>query len=477
MNASSQIPKMPAVEISKRVTSRQISAIEVLDAFLDHIDRHNPAINAFALLNREGARAAAHDVDTMVKSGKTDLPLAGVPFHVKDLIPTKGVETSFGSYAMEGNIPKADAHPVALAKQAGAVLIGKSTTAEFGSAVLTNTDRYGITRNPWNLEHTAGGSSGGAASAIAAGFGPLGISTDGAGSARIPASCCGILGLKPSLGLVANELWPLQYETNTYIGANTRNTHDLAALLSVMNGPHPLDPWTAGRTSRTYSIAPEPTNTLRGLKILYVSNMGNKMLDNGISTLMDRMVGKFTNAGAEISLPDPDFEWLSNSCRAAFLASYAARFGGYVENSRDLLGKDIASRAEAGAKVPAKFLREAPLERVKLFNRVESLFTDVDIILSPTLTALPPRCDFDATGPITINGKIAGNLFDEWFTYPQPFNLTGHPAMSIPAGNLDGLPVGMQIVGRNFSEQTLINIAAAVEILNPWAGEWPSTAG
>ena len=199
------------------------------------------------------------------------------------------------------------------------------------------------------------------------------------------------------------------------------------------------------------------------------------MLDNGVSALMDRMIGKFANAGAEVSLSDPGVEWLSSSCRAAFLASYAARFGGYVENSRDLLGDSIASRAEAGANVPAKFLREAPLERVKLFNRVETLFADVAVILSPTLAALPPRCDFDETGPITINGEVAGTLFDEWFTYPQPFNLTGHPAMSIPAGTLDGLPVGMQIVGRNFSEQTLIDIAVAVEILNPWAGEWPST--
>ena len=467
--------KKSATEIAELVNTRQVSAEEVVQMFLDQIERVNPQINAFALVTAQQALNDARKVDREIAQGQGVLPLAGVPFSVKDLIPTEGIETAYGSFVMEGNIPKTDADSVTQLKKAGAILIGKSTTAEFGSDVFTNTKRYGITRNPWNTEHTSGGSSGGAAAAVAAGMGPLAINTDGGGSARIPASCCGVLGMKPTLGLVPHETWPLKFDTFTSIGANTRSSADMAAMLTAMNNSHPHDPWTAGRKRMRYSIRPEPVAMLEGLRVLYVPNMGNPVVDFRVTKIIENALAIMGNAGAKIELAPSEFEWFSVSGRAAFCATYNARFGHLLVDHRDKLSEAIISIIEIGANVPSAAIAKASLERAELFSRVQDLFTNADLIVSPTLAAPAPLCKFDSREMMQINGEAVASFKEAWCPYLQTFNLTGHPAISIPAGFADGLPVGLQAVAPYFADQKLIDLAAAIEALIPWKDNWPST--
>lgn len=472
------ITRLPAISISQLVTSGRLTATEILEAFLAAIARRNPAINAFAEICEDHARQAAAEVDARIAGGQTDMVLAGVPFHAKDLIQTKGVQTAFGSNAMDGNIPQKDAAPVAQLRRAGAVLIGKTTTPEFGSDVFTASMRHGITGNPWNPQHTSGGSSGGAGAAVAAGLGPLALSTDGGGSSRVPASCCGVLGLKPTLGLVSNDCWPLKFDIFTFIGANARYPKDLAALLSSMNGPSNLDPWTIGRTKQNYEISENPGKVLDGLRIQYAYKMGNKALDSDVAARFDAMLHLLTERGARLSEVPPTFPWGSDIWPAVIGASMTARFAELAETKPDLLGPTILAGIEFGRKVPAEVLREGPLERTRVFNRVQALFETSDLIVSPTLSAPPPKKDSTSFDQLIINGEEVGSVREQWFTYPQTFNLTGHPAISIPIGfTPDGLPVGMQAVGPYFSEQRLLDLAAAIDEMVPWTDKWPELDG
>jgi aspartyl-tRNA(Asn)/glutamyl-tRNA(Gln) amidotransferase subunit A len=202
-----------------------------------------PEINAFALLDAKGALASAEQADAAVRSGEPLGPRHGVPFSVKDLIDANGLETGYGSWLMQGNVARDDAESVRRLRAAGAVLIGKTNTPEFAGSVLTESLRYGITTNPWNTQHTSGGSSGGAGAAVASGCAPLGLATDGAGSARIPASCCGVLGLKPTLGRIPHPQAPDLFSNFTHIGLLTRTLPNLAAMLNVLSGPDSGDPW------------------------------------------------------------------------------------------------------------------------------------------------------------------------------------------------------------------------------------------
>ncbi len=469
--------KKSAIEISTMVHTKQMSAEEVVKTILGHINRANCEVNAFALICDQQAMKDAREIDRKIRQGQEVLPLAGVPFTVKDLIPTKGIETASGSFVMQGNIPTTDADPVMQLKKAGAILIGKSTTAELGSDVFTNTKRYGTTRNPWNTEHHSGGSSGGAAAAVAAGMGPIAISTDGGGSARIPASCCGVLGMKPTLGLVPNEMWALKFDTFTSIGANTRTSADLAAMLTVINNSHPYDPWTAGRSRIQFSVRSEPVENLAGLRILYVPTMGNRIVDKNVNVLVEDALSVLSNAGAKIELAPSDFAWHSPSGRDAFCATYNARFGHLLAGYRHVMSDAIVSLIELGANVPSNTIAKASLERAELFTRVQKLFDNADLIVSPTLSAPAPLCKSDSREMMEINGEPVGPFRQAWCPYSQTFNHTGHPAITIPVGFSAGLPVGLQAVAPYFADQALIDLAAAIEELIPWTDAWPETAG
>src|SRR6266513_6229643 len=235
-----------AAELTALIARRAVSPLEVVDAVLERIERAQPVLNAFITVCAEEARAAAHEAEAAIMRGAPLGPLHGVPFAVKDLVNTAGVRTTFGSVALADNTPAADSPAVARLKRAGAILVGKTTTPEFGHKLFTEAPLFGRTANPWNLARTCGGSSGGAAAAVAAGLGPIGIGTDGGGSSRIPAACCGVVGFKQTLGLVPHYLTPDGFGNQSHITPMTRTVMDAALMLQAMAGPHPCDPHALG---------------------------------------------------------------------------------------------------------------------------------------------------------------------------------------------------------------------------------------
>ena len=417
----------------------------------------------------------AQAADAKQAAGEPLGPLHGVPFHVKDLLDAAGLETGFGSWLMEGNVPTKDAECVRRLKATGAILIGKTTTPEFAGSVLTQSPRYGATANPWHTGYSSGGSSGGAAAAVASGFGPLGLSTDGAGSARIPASCCGILGLKPTLGRVPHERAPDLFANYSHIGLQTRTSADLALMLNALSGPFKGDPWTIGRASEKVNIPEDPPKTLKGLRAAYLPRMGNAKVSADVLEQCAASVRSLEGAGLEVSTLEAEMDWgieISRVMMRGLMSARMARFG------PDALRKmDPAMRAsiEEGKSLELEAVKAAPIARTALFRQVEALLADFTYILSPTLSAPAPPIDFNPTGILEIDGEPAGNLRAAWFTYPTPFNLTGHPAVSIPSGRSPlGLPIGVQAVAAWNDEQKLLNLAAALERIRPWTDQWPS---
>lgn len=460
---------LSASELIAHLRDGDFSAQTVVDATLTQIDRYDPDYNAFTLVDREGARAAARAADRKRENNEPIGPLHGVPFSVKDVIQTQGLETAFGSHLLAGNIPERDATAVSRLKDAGAILLGKTTTPEFAHKAITDSPRHGVTRNPWNPKYSSGGSSGGAAVAAACGMGPLAITTDGAGSSRIPASCCGTLGLKATLGRIPNEDGADLFGAFSYIGAITRTSDDLALMLNTMSGETPGDPWSRAVSYEPAKLPDDPVAMLRGLRVHYKPFLGNRLLDNDISASMELMLDLLSINGANVTRSDGHEDWGNEMARACIRGLMAGRMSRYSAAERERMDPSLRTSIAEGESIDAQTMKEVPLLRSALYRQTEEIFRDADLLITPCLAAPPPRADHSAHDPITINGENAGPLREAWYNYPAPFNLTGHPAISIPAGrNREGLPIGLQAVAPWYGEQRLIDLAAAIECLQPW---------
>ena len=467
-----EICRLPATATAAAIRDGSLTAAAAVEAALDRIERIDPSLAAFALVDRSGAREAAECADAKRASGEALGPLHGVPFSVKDLIATAGLETAYGSHLMAGNVPDRDAAVVARLKTAGAILIGKTTTPEFAHKAITDSPRYGATRNPWNPDFSAGGSSGGAAVAVATGMGPLALATDGAGSARIPASCCGVLGIKPTLGRVPNEQAVDLFGNFIYLGALTRTTADMATMLTVMSGPHDGDPWTRAVAPPPCRMPADAVATVRGLRLHYKPRLGNRHLDDGVAAAMEATLEILADAGASIVRSDGTEDWGNDLARTVIRAPLAARMARFSEAERERMDPSLRAAIAESEALDLRAVQEAPMRRTALYHQTEAVFRDADLLLTPCVSAPPPRIGHRATDPIVINGEVAGPMRANWYNYPAPFNLTGHPAISIPARfTPDGLPIGLQAVGPWMGEQRLIDLAAALEILQPWP--WP----
>lgn len=462
---------MSATALAKAIADKELTATAATEAVLARIKATDRHVNAFITLDEAGALKAAAAADAApAPTG----PLHGVPFTVKDLISTKGLRTTLGSVVFKDNVSPRDAAAVTRLKNAGAILIGKTTTPEFGHRAMTDSPLFGVTRNPWDTDLTAGGSSGGAGAAVSLGMGPLALVTDGGGSARIPAACCGVVGLKPTLGRIPYEQEANVFAPISQLGLMTRTIADLALMLGVTSGAEPGDPWSRARGPETFPLPADPAAALRGKRIGWLPRMGNELIDHEIERSVTGALSVFQRAGATIVDLHDRGDWGEEAGRIIMRSGQVARYAFLLDhNAADL---DIATvRAlEEGLAITTEELRSALITRSDLYIYVVSMLDGLDAMITPTLAAPPLAAEHASHMPLRIGNQLAGTLRQAWYSYTHPFNLSGHPALALPCGfDSRGLPIGMQLVGHWWDEQTLIDLAAAFEAMAPWADRWP----
>ena len=453
-----------AADIARRVRNGEISAAQVLEGCLERIARFQPKLNAFVTVCADEARAQATAVDRTRAAGGKLGSLAGVPVSVKDILNTKGVRTAWGSRLMENNVPAEDAVAVKRLKDAGAVILGKTTTPEFAYKLLTDSPISGITRNPWNAELTPGGSSGGSAVAVAAGMGPLSLATDAGASTRLPAACCGILGLKPTLGRVPHSQVPDAFNSFIHLGVMARTVEDCELMLEAIAGPHPYDP---------YSLVSENLRS-QTLRVEWRPLLGNTLLDDEVRSECEAAL---RDLGAEVRTVDEPFENAEAPWRVLQQSNWAARYFARLGEVEAKIEPGFAAGIRAGGAYTGQQLLAATVKRTELFRKVQGWFERCDLVATPTMSRPPLSATHGVDEPITVNGRPAGDMRVAWAPYLNVFNLTGHPALSVPAGfTREGLPVGLQLVARWHAEADLFAAARALEKARPWAKRVPPEA-
>lgn len=473
--AADELCYLPATELARLIRAKEISTVEVTDVFLNRIDRLNPTINAYCTVAGDLARQIAKEAEASLMQGNLSGPLHGVPIAIKDLTPTAGVRTTYGSVVFQDNVPTKDSVFVERVKKAGAILLGKTNTPEFGHKGTTDNFLFGPTRNPWKTDLMAGGSSGGSAAAVAAGMAPLAEGSDGGGSVRIPASACGVYGLKPTYGRIPIDNSISKFSSHTpfmHYGPITRTVADAALLLSVVAGPDARDPFSLPHTGDDYLKALD--GGIEGLKIAYSPDLGYFEVDTAVRKISGDAVMVFSQLGCAVDLIDPGLHDPVRTVQDAFNLMWCVYFASFYKDFlprwESRMSPGVVAMIEAGQKVSAVDYKRLEMSRTALWNNVQRIFEKYDLLITPTL-AVPPFQQ-GIPGPSSINGKAVDPYSSWMMTYP--FNMTGHPAASIPCGfTPDNLPVGLQIVGRRFDENTLLRASAAFEKAKPWAHRRP----
>jgi aspartyl-tRNA(Asn)/glutamyl-tRNA(Gln) amidotransferase subunit A len=470
----SDLVRLSAAELGARIAARDVSPVDIVTAVLARIEALQPSLNAFITICAEDALAAAREAERMVMRGAALGPLHGVPFAVKDLVNTAGVRTTFGSLIFEHNVPQTDAVAVARLKAAGAILVGKTTTPEFGHKPFTEAPLFGRTRNAWDAQRTSGGSSGGAAVAVASGLAPLGVASDGGGSTRIPAACNGVVGFKQSLGLVPHDMTPDAFGNMSYITPTTRTVADTALMLAAMTGAHPADPHSDGVPATDFVASLRETGRLSGSRVAWRPYLGNSVCDPEVLEAGERTVRLFEEAGAHVELMPDDFGPTEPIWLVLTQSFWHARFAVYLPEWRERMTPTLVRAVEEGAGYSAGDLQKAVHERTRIFRQAQSWFERFDLIVTPTLTRTALAIDHDFHAPIEIGGRAVDRVRKAWYPYTHPFNLTGHPAVTVPCGFAsDGLPMAVQIIGRRYDDALVLAAAAFLETAQPWAARWP----
>jgi aspartyl-tRNA(Asn)/glutamyl-tRNA(Gln) amidotransferase subunit A len=468
------LTRLPASDLSELIATKKVSPVELTDAVLARAERLQPMLNCFVTLVPEQARSAAKAAEEAVMKGAPLGLLHGIPFAAKDLVNTAGVRTTFGSLLYENNVPKEDAVCAARVKAAGGILVGKTTTPEFGHKSLTDGPLFGRTRNAWSANHTSGGSSGGAAVAVAAGIGPIGIATDGGGSTRIPAAINGMVGLKQSNGVIPHSQVADAFGNYTYVTPMTRTVMDTALMLQAMAGPHPSDPWSIGIVPPDYLAAARAEGDLKGRRILYSATLGNTLVAKDVRAAFEQSLSRLRELGAELVELTEELPDLSSAWKVINHTTWKARFEEMLRRDGNRMTPSLVRQVAEAADWSGADYQRAMFQRSDLFRMVQRWLETADFLVTPTVsrTALP--IDQDLFDPITIDGVEAGELRRNWFPYTMPFNITGHPALSICNGyDSEGLPTSLQIVGRFRDEASVLRAAALYEASETWLDRWP----
>jgi aspartyl-tRNA(Asn)/glutamyl-tRNA(Gln) amidotransferase subunit A len=456
-----------ATDLVEAYRTKELSPVEATAAALDAIDRYDEQVNAFVLVDAEGALAAAKESEARWRAGEPLGPGDGVPTSIKDALWTRGWPTLRGSTLIDEAGPwEEDAPSVARLRETGAVIIGKTTTPEYSWKGVTDSVRYGITRNPWDLGTTSGGSSGGSASAVALGMGPWSVGTDGGGSVRIPAGFTGTVALKPTYGLVAH--YPASaFGSLSHVGPMTRSVRDCAALLDVIGGFDARD-CTAMPTPTT-SFLNGLEDGVAGLRIAFSPNLGFVRNDPEVDAAVRAAVDVIAGAGGEVDAVDPGFADPVEAFHVLWFSGEAHVLRGYGDAVDDRVDPGLRRTAAVGAGYSAADYLDATAVRMELGVRMGRFHETYDVLLTPTL----PLPAFPA-GQDVPDGWSSPD-WTSWTPYTYPFNLTQQPALSVPCGFTSaGLPVGLQVVGPRHADALVLRVGQAYQAATGWHLSTPS---
>lgn len=457
----------PASELAQLIKTRKLSPVELVDHILRRIDEWNPKLNAYLTVAEAEARSAARAAEDAVMRGDELPPLHGVPLSVKDLCFTKGIVTTGGSLMFRDFVPDEDCVAVERLYRAGATLLGKTNTPEFGLSATTENRLGDHCRNPWHLERTPGGSSGGAAAAVACGLGPLALGSDGGGSIRIPSGFCGVYGLKPTRGRVPGYGGFGGFELFADIGPIARTVRDAALMLRVMAGHDRRDPTSLREQPSDFAALDGELQTLR---LAWSPDLGYARVDPEVRSTAQSAAHAFESLGHEVEEATPAIDDPFAIFSPIMLADQYAACGHLLREHADQLVPYVKSTLRGGADVPGFHYSQAlrALERFRM--QMADFFERYDLLLTPTnaVPAFPV-----GHRPEQIDNQKVDTLWGP-FPFTVPFNLTGQPAANLPCGfSTEGLPIGLQVIGRWGEETTVLRASAAFERARPWADKTP----
>jgi aspartyl-tRNA(Asn)/glutamyl-tRNA(Gln) amidotransferase subunit A len=459
---------MPATRLAQAIRSKKLSPVEVVNTFLERIEAINPKLNAYVTLTAGSAKREARKAEqALMQKGAKLGPLHGVPYSIKDLTFTKGVRTMRGSKIYEKFVPDVDAPFVTRLKAAGGIMLGKTATPEFGWKGVTDSPVTGITRNPWKLDRTPGGSSGGASAQVAAGLGPLAQGSDGGGSIRIPSAFAGIFGIKPSFGRVPSYP-PSSHDALSHTGPMTRTVADAALMLAVMAGPDESDRLSLEAPPDDY--VKKLTRGVKGLRVAWSPDLGYADVDPEVKRIAGAAAKAFSELGCQVKQVNPKFGDPTPFFEVFWKVGSAGGVGDYLRKWEKKMDPGLVNVAKLGMKISAKEFIDAQMARHQYWERVRRFFESYDLLLTPSLAVTAFKVGL-LHPPARKASKVA---WINWTPFTYPFNLSHNPAATVPAGfSREGLPVGLQIVGRRFADMTVLQAAAAFERIRPWAKHRP----
>ncbi len=462
-NAAGELAYASIAELAAQIRSRALSPVELVESLLGRIERWM-ALNAFITVTADAARAQAREADREIASGRYRGPLHGIPVSLKDLIDTRGIRTTCGSRILAEHVPTEDATLVARLRQAGAVLVGKTTLHEFAYGVTTNNPHFGPTRNPWDLERIPGGSSGGSGAAVAAGLGPASIGTDTGGSIRIPASLCGVVGLKPTYGRVSRHgILPLAWSLD-HPGPLTRTVEDAALILNVIAGSDAGDLATLGQS------VPDFTEALRhpvaGLRVGVVADDFHREMTEDVRAAYEEALRALGSLGIQLeNVPFPRPAEAGIAQTTIIMAEAASVHERWLRDRPGDYGADTLARLRRGQFLTATQYLRAQRVRALLVEEVGDLLRSHIALVLPTTPCVAPLINQDTV----MVGDTPSDVRAILTRMTRLANFTGLPAISVPCGvGAEGMPVGLQVVGRPMDEATVLAIAHAYEQTTPW---------
>jgi amidase len=463
---------VPATTLQRLYRTRKVSPLEVMQAVLARIDAVNPRVNAYVTLAREQALAGARKATAaLARKGAALGPLHGIPVSIKDLTPTKGIRTTWGSKIFEHHVPDADALSVERLKQAGAIVVGKTNTPEFGAGGNTFNAVFGATRNPWNTGLTCGGSSGGAAVALATGMGPLAQGSDLGGSLRTPAAFCGVVGFRTTPGLIPVYPSDLAWDSLSVTGPMARTVGDVALMLAAMAGPDDRAPLSYDVDTRRFTAAVKQPS-IKGWRVAWTPDLNGMIpVDREVAAVAEQATRVFRSLGAKVEHACPDFGEVNDIVLATRGLAMVARHADKLAQWESVMQKGLVWNIKQGLSLTPDQIGNGEKLRTRLWHRVCEFMATRDLLILPTV-AVPPF-PVEQPYPTEINGKPLDN-YTQWFFLTYGITVTGLPVVSVPCGfTKSGLPVGLQIVGRRRQEAQVLKAAAAFEAAAPWADRIP----